>query len=149
MPSKSPFQLLKRLWTSLQRFGAFGRLAASRTVASVSPTVVLSLLAIALASATFYRNFLYTNRALDIVITDLKEENDIVTLQCMAVNTGNRDAAIVDGSLFYWWQPQPLEKRLSAGWTPLGPLRRDYEPIVIKPSEIKVLRFSAPLDRQN
>jgi hypothetical protein len=106
--------------------------------------IVVSTIAAGLSGATFYRNFIYSSRSLELVVLNVSGKNDTLVslsddvpveakLSIAVTNTGNRDAAIADISPLLAHRPGeewPYERTVVPSIT---------EPIVLKPQEIRIL----------
>lgn len=91
------------VWVWGRRIGVGFRRAASFRPASVSATSIVAVLALVLSGATFYRQFVYSSRALGfIILQPTVEESGVMAFPVTAINSGTRDVAVVDAWLAIW-----------------------------------------------
>ena len=131
--------MLVPLWVWKWRVSRLVGTLRSRTVRSMSASVLISIFALAVSGATFYRNFVYVQRDARFTPAGLSALEDGAMTTLVAVNPGNRPIAVLSADLMCW--------RFSM-WQPIAnnPSTSDFSPLVIKPGEVVSVMVKAAFD---
>ena len=124
-----------------------GKISLSR----IPPAVVISIAAFGLSATTFYFNFFRVSESLELTVLNAQYSNgtsepstdERITFDCVLVNKGNREAALVAVYVTVyrpngvtWPVPQEFVEGVQRS------VRAEFVPVVVKPNEIKVFAFT-------
>src|SRR5262245_5947328 len=105
---------------------------------SISPSLVISLLALGVSGSTFYFNFLRVNDELALTplrVVDLESRSTRLAnqgLEVAIINTGNRDAVFVHAEPACW----DFDRKIWAVW---GISLKESTPTVLHPRDTTII----------
>ena len=110
-------------------------------------TIVSSLIAVAIATGTFYINYVRVVRDLRGTVTGFRFEDNNGTITMALSNPGNTPASLIKAGVLIWMNPMTSAR----AWRPLShtALLGDFRSVVLKPGEVQVVDVAGTFDEGN